>query len=185
MIFFTALNDLWDFCAQFGWTFLQNQLNKLSEFGPVTPGDIIIHYLFIFIMLQSAVSYRRFHNVFKTAALRKIKNISIMARNAYRILFFSFIEVFSFTSSCTGKQLCLHILLVIIIWFVYIHIYMHTGCILRIDLLDRQLSNLKYEKTQREKSTKVCKKPLRFIMEFSSYSTLLLSLIYALTDTHT
>lgn len=61
---------------------------------------------------------------------------------------------------------------------------MHTGCILGIDLLDRQLSNLKYEKTKREKSTKVCKKPLRFIMEFSSYSTLLLSLIYALTHTH-
>lgn len=96
MIFFTALNDLWDFCAQFGWTFLQNQLNKLSEFGPVTPGDIIIHYLFIFIMLQSAVSYRRFHNVFKTAALRKIKNISIMARNAYRILFFQFYWGFFF-----------------------------------------------------------------------------------------
>lgn len=46
--------------------------------------------------------------------------------------------------------------------------YMHTGCILRIDLLDRQLSNLKYEKTQREKSTKVCKKPLRFIMEIQA-----------------
>lgn len=43
---------------------------------------------------------------------------------------------------------------------------------------------MKYEKTKQEKSTKVCKKPLRFIMEFSSYSTLLLSLIYALTDTH-
>lgn len=94
--FLLPLNDLWDFCAQFGWTFLQNQLNKLSEFGPVTPGDIIIHYLFIFIMLQSAVSYRRFHNVFKTAALRKIKNISIMARNAYRILFFQFYWVFFF-----------------------------------------------------------------------------------------
>lgn len=86
----------------------------------MTPGDIIIHYLFIIIMLQSAVSYRRFHNVFQTAALRKIKNISIIKRNAYRILFlrfvfFQFVEVFSSTSSFTGKQLCLHILLVIIV----------------------------------------------------------------------
>lgn len=124
--FLLPLNDLWDFCAQFGWTFLQNQLNKLSEFGPVTPGHIIIHYLFIFIMLQSAVSYRRFHNVFKTAALRKIKNISIMARNAYRILFFSVLLRFFLLLHRAQANSCVCTFCLLLLYDLCIYIYICT-----------------------------------------------------------